>query len=162
MTNPTTDSTHGSPAEPGAPAARLASLCAEVWNSQMAAHPVYATALGDRRFDDRLRDNGPGALAADATRLNGWQEQARAIDPTGLSAADRVTHAALLDFMAIELDLIEAGMDAWSVDPLDGPQVAYLNVPSFQPVRTVAEGEALVARWREIGPWIDRLTGTTR
>jgi uncharacterized protein (DUF885 family) len=162
MTNPTTDSTHGSPTEPCAPAARLASLCAEVWNSQMAAHPVYATALGDRRFDDRLRDNGPGALAADATRLNGWQEQARAIDPTGLSAADRVTHAALLDFMAIELDLIEAGIDAWSVDPLDGPQVAYLNVPSFQPIRTVAEGEALVARWREIGPWIDRLTGTTR
>jgi uncharacterized protein (DUF885 family) len=128
----------------------------------MAAHPVYATALGDRRFDDRLRDNGPGALAADATRLTGWQEQTRAIDPAGLSAADRVTHAALLEFVAIELDLIEAGMDAWSVDPLDGPQVAYLNVPSFQPVRTVAEGEALVARWREIGPWVDRLTGTTR
>jgi uncharacterized protein (DUF885 family) len=128
----------------------------------MAAHPVYATALGDRRFDDRLRDNGPGALAADATRLHAWQDQTRAIDPSGLSAADRVTHAALLDFVAIELDLIGAGMDAWSVDPLDGPQVAYLNVPSFQPVRTVAEGEALVARWREIGPWIDRLTGTTR
>ena len=35
-------------------------------------------------------------------------------------------------------------------------------MPSFQPVRTFAEGEALVARWREIGPWIDRLTGTTR
>jgi uncharacterized protein (DUF885 family) len=146
MTNPTAHPTLGSSAQPGAPATRLASLCAAVWDSQMAAHPVYATALGDRRFDDRLRDNGPGALAADATRLTGWQEQARAIDPAGLSAADRVTHAALLDFVAIELDLIEAGMDAWSVDPLDGPQVAYLNVPSFQPVRTVAEGEALVAR----------------
>jgi len=140
----------------------LASLAAAMWDSQMAAHPVYATALGDRRFDDRLRDNGPGALAAHAARLTGWLRRAEAIEPAGLPAGERVTHSALLDFLRFELDLIEAGLDAWAVDPLDGPQVAYLNVPSFQPVRTEAEGEALVARWRETGPWIDRLTATTR
>jgi uncharacterized protein (DUF885 family) len=144
------------------PAARLATLAAAVWDSHMAAHPVYATSLGDRRFDDRLRDNGPGALPADAERLAGWQRQAEAIEPAGLPRDERVTHAGLLDFLRFERELIEAGLDAWAVDPLDGPQVAYLNVPSFQPVRTVAEGEALVARWRVIGPWIDRLTGTTR
>jgi uncharacterized protein (DUF885 family) len=143
-------------------AAQLTALAEAVWDSQMAAHPLYATSLGDRRFDDRLRDNGPGALGADAARLAGWVRQAEAIDPGELSMGDRVTHSALLDFLSYELDLVEAGVDAWAVDPLDGPQVAYLNVPSFQPVRTRAEGEALVARWREIGPWIDRLTGTTR
>ncbi|HYX12194.1 MAG TPA: DUF885 domain-containing protein, partial [Candidatus Acidoferrum sp.] len=142
--------------------ARLTALADAAWDSQMAAQPLYATSLGDRRFDDRLRDNGPGALAADATRLAGWLRQAETIDPAGLPPSDRVTHSALLDFLRFELDLVEAGLDAWTVDPLDGPQVAYLNVPSFQPVRTFAEGEALVARWREIGPWIDRLTGTTR
>ena len=153
MTDPTapTDST-----------ADLASLAADAWDSQMAAHPVYATALGDRRFDDRLRANGPGALAADEDRLEGWLAIAGTIDPAGLSAADRVNHAALNDFLRSELDLVASGVDAWNVDPLDGPQVAYLNVPSFQPVRAAAEGDALVARWREIGPWIDRLTGTTR
>src|SRR6476660_7028694 len=109
MTHPTARSTDTA-ADAQDASARLASLAAGVWDSQMAAHPVYATALGDRRFDDRLRDNGPGALAADATRLTGWQEQTRAIDPAGLSPADRVTHAALLEFVAIELDLIEAGM----------------------------------------------------
>jgi uncharacterized protein (DUF885 family) len=148
--------------QPGDSAAGLAALVAAMWDSQMAAHPVYATALGDRRFDDRLRDNGPGALAADAARLSGWLRQAEAVEPAGLPPGERVTHSALLDFLRFELDLIEAGLDAWSVDPLDGPQVSYLNVPSFQPVRTAEEGEALVARWREMGPWIDRLTATTR
>jgi len=162
MTHPTAPATDTPADEPGARSARLASLAAEIWDSQMAAHPVYATALGDRRFDDRLRDNGPGALAADSRRLVAWQQQAEAIDPAGLPPADRITHSALRDFLGFELDLVEAGLDAWMVDPLDGPQVTYLNVPSFQPVRTVAEGEALVARWREIGPWVDRLTGTTR
>ncbi len=128
----------------------------------MAAHPVAATALGDRRFDDRLRANGPGAIAADVARLTGLTTRVEAIEPASLSAADRVSRAALLDFVRYELDLAEAGIDAWMVDPLDGPQVAYLNVPSFQPVRTIADGEALVARWQAIGPWIDRLVGTTR
>jgi uncharacterized protein (DUF885 family) len=142
--------------------APLAALAAEAWDSQMAAHPVYATALGDRRFDDRLRTNGPGAIAADAARLGELATRARAIDPATLSAADRVTHSALADFLGYELDLVEAGVDAWMVDPLDGPQVAYLNVPSFQSVGSVADGDALVARWRAIGPWIDRLIETSR
>ncbi|HEY3165264.1 MAG TPA: DUF885 domain-containing protein [Candidatus Limnocylindrales bacterium] len=140
----------------------LATLAAEAWESQMVAHPVYATVLGDRRYDDRLRDNGPNALADESARLGGLLARAEGIDASRLSAADQVTRSALVDFLRFELDLIEAGLDAWAVDPLDGPQVAYMNIPALQPVRTVAEGEALVARWREIGPWIDRLTGTTR
>jgi uncharacterized protein (DUF885 family) len=142
--------------------ARLASLAEEAWDSQMAAHPLVATSLGDRRFDDRLRDNRPGALAADAARLDRFLARAEAIEPGALTPADRITRSALVDFLRFELDVVEAGVDAWGVDPLDGPQVAYLNVPSFQPVRTLTEGDALVARWREIGPWIDRLIGTTR
>jgi uncharacterized protein (DUF885 family) len=144
------------------PARRLAVLAEEAWDSQMAAHPLSATSLGDRRFDEHLRPNGPGALAADAERLTGLLAAANAIEPDDLEPADRVTHAALVDLLQAELDLVVAGLDAWAVDPLDGPQVTYLNVPSFQPIRSPEEGEALVARWREIGPWIDRLTATTR
>ena len=143
-------------------AARLMALAAEAWDSQMAAHPVEATALGDRRFDDRLRDNGPTAIAADAARLTRFLDTATTIDPARLDPASRVTHAALVDFLRSELDLVTAGIDAWGVDPLDGPQVTYLNVPSFQPVRTIEDGAALVARWEAIGPWIDRLITTTR
>jgi uncharacterized protein (DUF885 family) len=162
MTDPTDDHAGPTESEPSNAAARLASLSADAWDSQMAAQPVYATSIGDRRFDDRLRANGRGALAADATRLGELMTRATTIEPDSLSAADRVTRSALVDFLRYELDLVEAGVDAWMVDPLDGPQVAYLNVPSFQPIRSIDEGTALVARWAEIGPWIDRLTGTTR
>ena len=155
---------HAGPTESerGNAAARLASLSAEAWDSQMAAHPVAATALGDRRFDDRLRANGPGALEDDRQRLTGLLAEVTAIDSSDLDDEDRVTHSALVDFLAYELEFVAAGLDAWMVDPLDGPQVAYLNVPSFQPIRSSDEGTALVARWNEIGPWVERLTGTTR
>src|SRR5258705_891931 len=158
MTDPTDDHAGRTESEPGNAAARLASLSAEAWDSQMAAHPVYATALGDRRFDDRLRANGPGALDDDRARLSGLLARAKKIDPTGLADEDRITHAALVDFLGYELEFVAAGLDAWSVDPLEGPQVAYLNVPSFQPIRSIGDGAAPVARWADVGPGIDRPT----
>src|SRR6266852_185334 len=141
---------------------RLASLAAEAWDGQMAAHPIFATALGERRFDDRLRPNAPGALEADGERLAARLQATAAIDPSALEAADRVTRAALIDFLGSELDVVESGVEAWSVDPLDGPQVTFLNVSSFQTVRNPDDAQAMVARWREMGPWIDRLVQTSR
>src|SRR4051812_22687159 len=99
--------------QPRDPSGALEALAEEAWDGQMAAHPLYATALGDRRFDDRLRANEPGALAADAARLRALRDRAAAIDPSDLGAADRINHAALVDFLGFELDLVEAGVDAW-------------------------------------------------
>jgi uncharacterized protein (DUF885 family) len=140
----------------------LAELAAEAWEQVIAAQPVYATAIGDRRFDDRLRRNEPGALDREAVRLAALARRAEAIDQAPLSAPDRVTRSALIDFVGYEADLVAAGMEAWGVDPLDGPQVTFLNIPSFQPVRSTDEAAALLARWRAMGPSIDNLVATTR
>ncbi|MEA2518288.1 MAG: hypothetical protein QOF49_368 [Chloroflexota bacterium] len=146
----------------GAAAAALALLADEAWDSHLAARPVAATALGDRRFDATMPPNGRGALEADAERVDALLARARSIDPSALDRDGRVTHAALVDVLAAERVVAASGIAAWAVDPLDGPQVQLLNIPSFQPVRSIADGEALVARWREMGPWMDRLTATTR
>src|SRR3954471_13169437 len=106
-----TDSTASVDSPEAAAAARLAALAAEAWDSQMAAHPLYATSLGDRRFDASLRANGPGAIEADAERLRGFIGRARAIDSERLSPVDRVNQAALVDFLSSELELLEAGLD---------------------------------------------------
>ncbi len=162
MTEPTGPSGPTGLADPTEAAARLAALAAEAWDGEMAVQPTFATALGDRRFDDRLRPNGRGALEADGERLDALLRRARAIDPAPLTTAERITRLALLDFLGVGLDIVDSGVEAWMVDPLDGPQVTFLNVPSFQPVASPAEADGLVARWREMGPWIDRLVGTTR
>src|SRR4029079_3942049 len=130
----------------------LADLAAEAWEQVIAAQPVYATAIGDRRFDDRLRANDPGAIDRETAELAALATRAQAIDPSGLSAGDRVTRSALIDFIAYERDLVESGMEAWSVDPLDGPQVGFLNIPSFQPVHTTDRDAAPLSRARAIAP----------
>jgi uncharacterized protein (DUF885 family) len=141
-----------------APGARTAllSLADEYWTSQMASYPLYATAIGDRRFLTGLPPNDEGAIERESRRLRGCLDRANAIKVEGLEPADRVTHAALLDELAYELGVAESGLARWSVDPLDGPQVELLNVASYQPFATEEDGRAAVERWRAMGPWVDR------
>ena len=140
----------------------LAELADRYWDGALAAQPVFATSIGDRRFDDRLRPNGPGAAAAEIAWLEGLEAEVRGIPTDGLDPSELVTRDELLDRMRADRDLVGAGIEAWMVDPLDGPQVALLNIPAFQPIHSIEDGEALLARWREMGPWVDRLTATSR
>jgi uncharacterized protein (DUF885 family) len=142
--------------------AALAGLAQEAWDAEMASQPVFATSLGDRRFDDRLRPNGPDAVAADIATASSLIERAEAIDPAELEATDRVTRAALIEHLSLERDVVAAGLEPWAVDPLDGPQVTFLNIASFQPIRDDADAEALLARWRQMAPWIARHVGSSR
>ena len=143
-------------------ATRLAEIAASAWEDALHLDPVFATAIGDRRFDDRLRPNGPGAVEAAAERVDAALRRTTAIDPERLAPPDRVTRLALLDFLGFERDFLDSGVEAWDVDPLDGPQVSFLNVPSFQPIRDVEDAGRLLARWRDMGPWIDRHIATSR
>jgi len=147
-------SAHLAPAsEPGAsPTERLA---AEYWNGRLAADPLEATEIGDRRFDDRLPDSSPAGLAADRARLERLRQEVAS------TPAD-ITQKLLLGQIDADLAQLSCGLEEWAVDAREGPQVVYLRLPELQPVRTVAEGRALATRWGKIGGAIDQETANLR
>ena len=56
-------------APPLPPAQELAVLAASYWESHLEWNPMQATELGDRRFDDRLRDYTPAARDREVAAL---------------------------------------------------------------------------------------------
>ncbi|HET9346512.1 MAG TPA: DUF885 domain-containing protein [Candidatus Limnocylindrales bacterium] len=138
------------------PTTELVALADEAWTAAMEASPLHATLIGDRRFLATLPPNEAGASARLAGRYRDLLERVRALPEELLRDADRVTRLALIDDLEHRLGLAEADVDRWAVDPLDGPQVQFLNVPSYQPLATAADAEATLERWRAMGPWIDR------
>jgi uncharacterized protein (DUF885 family) len=134
----------------------LARLAAEAWDGSMAAFPLYATSLGDRRHLTQLSANDAGAEEREAARVRDLIDRTTAVAADDLTPPDRVTRLALLDTLAYELGLAESGIASWTVDPLDGPQVQFLNVEAYQPLDTPADGRAAVERWQAMGPWVDR------
>jgi uncharacterized protein (DUF885 family) len=143
-------------------ATNLDALDERYWQATLRRRPLFATAIGDRRFDHELEDWRPAAVAAERARLEATLVEARSIDPASLEPADRITHSVLLETVNADLAVIDSGVHEWIVDPLEGPQVLFNDIESFQLIRTPGEAEAMVERWRAMGPSVDALVERLR
>ena len=126
----------------------LDELAADYWDAWLAQHPAFATAIGDRRFDDRLEDNSPAGRDAWRSQLDAFEHRLAALSD------DSVTAAALRESVVADRGHLDADLEAFNVDPMDGPQVDLLNIPSFQPIRSAEEADALIARWRDMARFL--------
>jgi uncharacterized protein (DUF885 family) len=143
-----------SPAGPPATSAALDDLAREYWEGALEADPLLATLTGDRRFDDRMPDLTPEARESRSLALADLGRRVEAVDAAGLSPEERVTRLQLLALVRDGIDERATGIETWLLDPLEGPQVALLNLPSWHTVRTRHEAEAFVARIRAMGPYL--------
>lgn len=137
------------------PSEPLSALCHEYWEQRMANEPLFATALGDRRFDDRLPEITPQSRARVEKQYELIYQRARETSEEELSADEKLTRAALMVDVQAQLDYSWCRLEEWTVDPLGGPQVEFMNVQSYQPVRSPQEGDAMVKRWRAMGQFLD-------
>ena len=153
---------HEAPAHAASPPLELAALARIYWDERLAADPLEATEIGDRRFDDRLPNLSPEGRAADRVRLGRLRERVAAVPAQALSPGDRVTLALLEGELDADLARASCELEDWTVDAREGPQVVFLRLPELQPVRTVAEGRALATRWWKIGTAIDQETTNLR
>jgi uncharacterized protein (DUF885 family) len=135
--------------------ASLARLAKEYWEQRLAAEPLVATLLGDRRFDAVLPDVTPVARARRVEAYESIIAGCAAIREEALSGAERLTKVALMADAQTQLDKAACGLEDWTVDPLQGPQVELANVESYQSVASPTEGSAMVKRWVAIGSFFD-------
>jgi len=155
-------STLGSaPAEPSASDLRVLELLAEDFEAQKRFDPLFASSLGDRRFDSLLPD-----LSREARER--WLEECKSrlgalngIEGEGLSEANRL-NASLLRY-ELRLRLEGAGYNTWqaSVTPMSGPQQSLPQMPDSLGITGVAQREDYIARLegipRYLGQTIENL-----
>ncbi len=136
------------------PAAALDALIAEAWELRLREDPMLASAVGDRRFDDRL----PSMTREDLDRRDrSWRatlDRLRAIDREALSPADRV------DRDMLERELRDAIADhefggwrmPWNAD--SGFHTALPHLPSQTTFATARDYENYLARLRAIPAYV--------
>ncbi len=135
--------------------ATLAALAAEFWESTLAADPLTATLVGDRRFDARMPDLAPAAREAEVTALADLASRVQVVPVEALDVEEKITRLQLLALTQDGIDQRSTGIETWLLDPLDGPQVSLLNIPAFQSIRSTDEAAAFVARVRAMGPYLE-------
>jgi uncharacterized protein (DUF885 family) len=140
----------------------LSALSDRFWNEYLAAHPAWATVIGDRRFDALLDDVSPAGTARRVGELEATLAGATAIAVDELAPMERVTRQMLLDEAGGEAASLRTRMHEWTVDPLGGPTTTLLDLPDYQTIQTPDDGRAMVARWREIGRHLDQYGANLR
>jgi uncharacterized protein (DUF885 family) len=130
-------------------------LADRYWEEHLRDDPLKATEVGDRRFDDRLPDLHPEAVARRRQRLVDLAGRVADLDASGLNEAEATTHDALSHELQSDLALIDADLSRHTVSPGGGPQVELLSLADYQAADTPQAREAMLARWHAMGPWID-------
>jgi uncharacterized protein (DUF885 family) len=127
----------------------LADLLIRHWDHQMAASPVWATRLGDRRFDDTLGDATWAAAEADLAATRGFLSEAQALrERGGLAAADALTLDVFLLQLQQGVDEAPCRFHAWSISPRFNALVDIYDLPEAHPVRSAEDARNLLARYR--------------
>ena len=133
----------------------LAKLCDEYWQGHLRAHPVAATAIGDKRYDDRLEDITPAGRAQEKKRLEGVLARARALDENALDPARRLDRRALIEEVSGRLDEISCEFEQWVVDAMNGPQTELVNLADYTVIESPQDGARYVTRCRAMGRYLD-------
>ncbi len=127
-------------------------LAADYWDAFLERHPTYATAIGDHRFDARLEDESPAARDAWRAQLDDFESRLAAHE----DGDDLITRAALSETLIADRGFLEGELGAFNVDPMNGPQVDLLNIPSYHSARSPSEADALLERWRAMPAYLDQ------
>ena len=117
------------------------------WEYFLERQPIYASILGDRRYDDRLGDPGPEGRETDRAVLSEVLVEAAKLDRSALDTEDRIT-LAMLEVVArthiAELDHRVHEFDG--LDQINGPQSLMGDLARFTVVDSDDAFDRLLAR----------------
>jgi uncharacterized protein (DUF885 family) len=122
-------------------------LADRFWQWFLARQPMYATVLGDERYDDRLSDPSAEGRAEEIAGLKGFLEDAQQVSRDQLGQEDAIT-----------LDMLEVVARIWlrqhahdvhhfeAIDQMSGPQNLAGDMSRFQRVDTPERMDRAIRR----------------
>ena len=128
----------------------LNTLFKDVWEDDLKRSPEFASAIGDRRYNDQLSDLSPRAINDALARRSGFLARLIAINTTGLTEQQR-SLAELLQRQLTE-DEEAARFKAWEmpVTPQHGIQTDLPAEVADWPFATVKDYDDYIARLHKV------------
>jgi uncharacterized protein (DUF885 family) len=140
----------------------LRALLRDQWEWMMETGPIWATTLGDHRFDDRLDDRSAAAISAERARTRDFLARARKLPRASMVRADQITLDLLTSQLEERIAVEVCELEQWLVSSGNNP-VTELNIlPEQHIVKTPADGANLLARYRQIPRSVDDRIGHLR
>ena len=143
------------PAAAAAPEARrkqLDALIAEQWDYTMLHAPEYASTLGDRRYNDRVSDQSPAAIAAELVEAKRFLDRFEAIDTAGFPEQEALNRELMIRALRERLD--GARFERWlmPIDQFAGAHLQLATLVQQLPFATTKDYDDYIVRLTKV-PW---------
>jgi len=129
---------------------QLNGLISELWEWNLQQNPVFASIIGDKRYNDQLRRNSEQAILEQQAKEKEFLKRFEAIDATGLPHQDVLNRE--LEIRDLKEDIEDTDLKLWQMPVnqmhgihIDTPQL--VTVLSFQ---TVKDYDDYIARLRQL------------
>jgi uncharacterized protein (DUF885 family) len=141
---------------------QLLSLFDEEWEYELRSDPEFATALGDKRYNDRLSDHSPEFYQSDLEHTRQFLARFEAIDPTGFTQQDALSLMLMIRKLRQEIE--GAQFKSWEmpVNQMGGPHLNLPDLVSLTSFNTVTDYENYVARLHQIPRVFVQVTANMR
>lgn len=144
------------------PNALVNDLADRFWDGVLERDPIYATILGDDRFDDRLPDVGAAGRAAEAAAYREVIAEAEAIPADELETEQVITRDLLLTVARNNLEALDAKLYQLAVDHISGVQTLPVMVAQYQAAGSDEQLDRLLTRLGAFPTLIDQHIETLR
>lgn len=140
---------------------KLADLLQRHWEYTLATSPLYATHLGDHRFDAELGDNSLRAIEAHRAANRAFLAEARSVSASSddeaptLSVDDEITLTLFVRGLEDEIAAEKCRFEEWTLSPRQNPITELNYLPDLHKIRSYADAERLLKRFQQAGQYID-------
>jgi uncharacterized protein (DUF885 family) len=142
------------------PNAAVNDLADRFWEGLLERDPVWATVLGDERYNDRWPDLGAAGRAADEAAYRSALDEARRIPAEGLEPEQVITRDLIIVISENHLEELAQKRYQLAIDHMSGPQVWPAEFAQYQPADTPERLEKLLARHAAYPAMIDQYVET--
>lgn len=135
-------------------------IATRFWEGFLERQPIYASMLGDRRYEDRLSDPGPAGRERDRELVTEALAAIADVDRAALAVEDGITLGMLETIATVHLEQDAQRLHEFtSVDHLDGPQGLPGDLARLMTIDSDEAFDHLLARLAAYPSYIDAHIG---
>src|SRR5215469_18950845 len=125
---------------------QLNDLIAEYWEYNLKQNPVFASIIGDKRYNDQLGSESEKTILQDQARKKAFLKRFEAIDTTGFPRQDKLNRE--LEVVDLRNDIEETDLKLWEmpVSQVSGLHIEAPQLVSVLSFETVKDYEDYIAR----------------
>ncbi len=138
------------------PSDALRQLTDRYWEARLEASPLFATYLGDHRFDDRVDDLSEAGAAAWRATILGFRAEAEALAGDDLDETDCVTRRLLIGEIDDAVRSIDLRLAELASDQMQGIHADLLTIAGQLSAPEPAHAAAAVVRVERLGTVLDQ------